>query len=180
MSKKTSRFHITGPLWGEPPMTNGFSSQRASNAENIPMSWCNHASRSYNLPSHAIGISIIMCTMPLVWLGSDNIIEPVIHLVPLADVRHWHPADPLGMLVAGDPGAGPAAAPCLKYNTHAPLVATQHTGLIHSGGSREKTPQYSSHREIWRQVICNNSDDEGPYTLISIRWFGARLQYFHC
>ena len=33
------------PLWGEPPVTGGFPSQRASYAENVSISWRHHASR---------------------------------------------------------------------------------------------------------------------------------------
>ena len=39
--KKISKIIITGPLWGEssPPVTGGFPSQRASNAQSVSMSW---------------------------------------------------------------------------------------------------------------------------------------------
>ena len=38
-SKKTSKLHVTGLCKGNPPMTDGFSSQRASNAENVSIWW---------------------------------------------------------------------------------------------------------------------------------------------
>ena len=40
-SKKTSKVHITYPVWEEPLVISGFPSQRASNVEIIPMS-CHH------------------------------------------------------------------------------------------------------------------------------------------
>ena len=33
------KIHITDPLWGVPPVTGGFSSQRASNLESISQGW---------------------------------------------------------------------------------------------------------------------------------------------
>ena len=41
-NKETWKLIITGPLWGESTVTSGFPSQRASNAENIPMPWHQH------------------------------------------------------------------------------------------------------------------------------------------
>ena len=40
---ETSKLHITGaPCDGNPPVTGGLPSQRASNAECVSLSWCNH------------------------------------------------------------------------------------------------------------------------------------------
>ena len=36
---QTSKFYVTGPLWGEPPVTDGFPSQRASNVKSVSTSW---------------------------------------------------------------------------------------------------------------------------------------------
>ena len=38
-SKKTSKFHVTGLPGGNPPLTGGFPSQRASNMENVSIWW---------------------------------------------------------------------------------------------------------------------------------------------
>ena len=39
-TKKTSNFRITGPLLGEPQVTDGFPSWRASNVGSVSMLWC--------------------------------------------------------------------------------------------------------------------------------------------
>ena len=41
-TKKTSKLYITDPLWGNPPVTGRFPSQRATNVERISMSWHHH------------------------------------------------------------------------------------------------------------------------------------------
>ena len=41
-SKKTSKFRVTGLCGGNPPVTGGFPSQRASNAENVSIWWRHH------------------------------------------------------------------------------------------------------------------------------------------
>ena len=41
-SKKTSRLRVTGLFEGNPPMTGGFPSQKASNTENVSIWWCHH------------------------------------------------------------------------------------------------------------------------------------------
>ena len=50
-SKKTSKLHWA--LWGNPPVTGGFPSQRASNAENVPIWWRHHGTLNANM---------LMCT----------------------------------------------------------------------------------------------------------------------
>ena len=40
--KKTSKLNISGPLSGNLPITSGFPSQRAKNAEHVSMSWHRH------------------------------------------------------------------------------------------------------------------------------------------
>ena len=42
-SMKTSKIRITGLCEGNPPVTGGFPSQRASNAENVSIWWRHHA-----------------------------------------------------------------------------------------------------------------------------------------
>ena len=41
-SKKTSKLHVTGLCEGNPPVTGGFLSQKASNAENASTWWRHH------------------------------------------------------------------------------------------------------------------------------------------
>ena len=41
-SQKTSKLWVTGLCEGYPPVTAGFPSQRASNAENVSIWWCHH------------------------------------------------------------------------------------------------------------------------------------------
>ena len=41
-SKKTSTLHITGLCVGNSPVTGEFSTQMASKAENVSISWCHH------------------------------------------------------------------------------------------------------------------------------------------
>ena len=41
-SKKTSKFHVTGLCEGNPQVTGGFPSQRASNTEYVSFWWCHH------------------------------------------------------------------------------------------------------------------------------------------
>ena len=41
-SKKTSKLRVTGLCEGNPPVTGGFPSQRASNAENVSIWWRHH------------------------------------------------------------------------------------------------------------------------------------------
>ena len=44
-SKKTSKLRVTGLCGGNPPVTGGFPSQRASNAENVSIWWRHHEYR---------------------------------------------------------------------------------------------------------------------------------------
>ena len=44
-SKKTSKLRVTGLCEGNPPVTGGFPSQRASNAENVSICWRHHYPR---------------------------------------------------------------------------------------------------------------------------------------
>ena len=41
-SKKTSKLRVTGLCEGNPPVTGGFPSQKASNMENVSIWWCHH------------------------------------------------------------------------------------------------------------------------------------------
>ena len=65
MSKKTSNLRVTGLCKGNPPVTGGFPSQRASNAENISIWWRHHALPILNhclqIPMRAIQTSIQEC-----------------------------------------------------------------------------------------------------------------------
>ena len=42
-SKKTSKLRVTGLSAGNSPVTGAFIAQKASNSENVPISWCHHA-----------------------------------------------------------------------------------------------------------------------------------------
>ena len=42
-TNKSLKLCIAGSLWGKPPVTGGFPSQRASDVERVSMSWCHHA-----------------------------------------------------------------------------------------------------------------------------------------
>ena len=67
-SPKTSKIHITCVLWGEPPMTAGFPSQRAGNAKKIP---CHDIIRN-SFPCHDMSGSVHSYNMvaALRWLMS--------------------------------------------------------------------------------------------------------------
>ena len=47
-SKKTSKLRVTGLCEGNSPFPGEFLSQRASNAENVDIWWCHHASAYWN------------------------------------------------------------------------------------------------------------------------------------
>ena len=49
-SKKTSKLRVTGLCQGNPPVTGGFPSQRASNAENVSFWWRHHEDSSPLIP----------------------------------------------------------------------------------------------------------------------------------
>ena len=64
-SKKTLKLRITGVCEGNPPVTDGFPSQRTSNAENISISWPHYASIRHHFSkwqcdcAEACGTSIV-------------------------------------------------------------------------------------------------------------------------
>ena len=59
-SKKTSKLHVTGLFGGNPPVTGGFPSQRASNVENVSISWRHHGDDAiFTLLYNNIGLSVI-------------------------------------------------------------------------------------------------------------------------
>ena len=45
--KETSKLRVTGPCDGNPPVASGLPSQRASNAENVSISWRHHAKSGF-------------------------------------------------------------------------------------------------------------------------------------
>ena len=47
-AKKTLKLRVTGLCEGNPPVTGGFPSQRASNAENVSIWWCHHDNKLFN------------------------------------------------------------------------------------------------------------------------------------
>ena len=54
-SKKTSKLRVTGLCEGNPPVNGGFLSQRASNAENVSISWRHHVQSVYDMISYSVG-----------------------------------------------------------------------------------------------------------------------------
>ena len=51
-TKSKSKPRISVPLWGNPPTTGGFPSQRATNVENVSMSWRHHVQRDNSWTVH--------------------------------------------------------------------------------------------------------------------------------
>ena len=70
-SKKTSKYRITGLCDGTPSVNNGFSSQRASNAERLSLSWRHHGIHL----THWCRVTHI-CVGKLTIIGSDNGLSP--------------------------------------------------------------------------------------------------------
>ena len=62
------KLHILGPLWGKPPVTSGFPSQMASNAESVTVSCCHHLTH-WGRATH-------LCVSNLTIIGSDNGLSP--------------------------------------------------------------------------------------------------------
>ena len=54
-SKETSKLRVTGLCEGKPPLTGGFPSQRASDAENVSIWWCHHGKEDRMLDYIGIG-----------------------------------------------------------------------------------------------------------------------------
>ena len=67
-SKKTSKLRVTGLCEGNPPVTGGFPSQRASNGENVSIPWRLHesgmAGTNWPLCSYAKSIIWLACQVP--------------------------------------------------------------------------------------------------------------------
>ena len=68
-SKKTSKLLVTGLCKGNPPVTSGFPSQRASNTENVSIWWRHHE-----------------C---IIWLRSNKIARNVPMLMMTFGHSHW-------------------------------------------------------------------------------------------
>ena len=61
-SNKTSELHITGLCEGNPPVTGGFPSQRASNVENVSIWWRHHElSKCFNKIVFGFKFHLICC-----------------------------------------------------------------------------------------------------------------------
>ena len=79
-SKKTSNFYVAGLCEGNPPVTSGFSSERASNAKNVSI-WWRHHDRNGMLPGvwSRQWLPGIMyrsdCCWTLLWIQSVNYLE---------------------------------------------------------------------------------------------------------
>ena len=64
ITENISKLQSTGPLWAS-IKNNGFPSQRASNLENISMSWCHHAKRSSEYLSDYIFAPMLAASLSL-------------------------------------------------------------------------------------------------------------------
>ena len=65
-SKETSKLHVTGLCEGNPPVTGGFPSQRACNAENVSIWWRHHVSERRRPPlNHGIVATNFTWEMPI-------------------------------------------------------------------------------------------------------------------
>ena len=63
-SKKTSKLRVTGLCEGNPPVTGGSASQRASNAENVSISWRHHI-KFLDLYCVVLSCCLIMVDSPI-------------------------------------------------------------------------------------------------------------------
>ena len=54
-SRKTSKLHFTGLCEGNPPVTSGFPSQKASNVENASIWWCHNGKCLPGSPTSCVG-----------------------------------------------------------------------------------------------------------------------------
>ena len=63
-SKKTSKLPVTGLCVGNSPVTGEFPAQRASNAENVSIWWCHHASKNVEVASVIATEIIYFCQYP--------------------------------------------------------------------------------------------------------------------
>ena len=68
-SKTTSKLRVTGLCEGNPPVTGGFPSQKASNAENVYILWCYHVCAIFNTTKHLIDTVVIMWQQTTIILG---------------------------------------------------------------------------------------------------------------
>ena len=59
ISQKTSNLSVTGLSEGTPPVTGGFPSQEASNAENVSIWWCHHGKIRPRLPKLVLDINAL-------------------------------------------------------------------------------------------------------------------------
>ena len=81
-SKKTSKLGVTGLCWGNPPVTDGFLSQRASNAENASIWWhhyviqCHHISTDSNFTGHSTVFSIHNKNTKIVCAKKSPMVSP--------------------------------------------------------------------------------------------------------
>ena len=71
-SKTTSKLRVTGVCGGNPSVTGGFLSQRASNAENVSIWWRHHDKRriyKHRKETHMINMAWQVCRK---WVNSDK------------------------------------------------------------------------------------------------------------
>ena len=88
-SKKTSKLRVTC-MWGEPPVTGGFPSQRVSYAENISIWW-----RHDDVPKmYSIKFTSMQCVLRHIHMVCDCVhhfrsVQVVIHLCVSNYHSHW-------------------------------------------------------------------------------------------
>ena len=90
-SKKTSKLRVTGLLEGNPLVTGGFPSQRASNAKNVSIWWRHHAYflGCGRIPFHSSGPSGVYASVNRTIIASDNGLSHVRRLA-LSDLLLTH------------------------------------------------------------------------------------------
>ena len=88
-SKKTSKLRVTGLCEGNPPVTGGFPSQRASNAENASIWWRHHEhtrlSPRHNTSMASDNLMYYFLAMPVWYITLTNISQ---WWIP--DYIHWN------------------------------------------------------------------------------------------
>ena len=82
-SKKTSKLRVTGLCEGNPPVTDGFPSQRTSNEENVSI-WWRH---------HAVCLSVLASVRPPVWPWTPALSRSAVRFICLIHIwsSHWPP-----------------------------------------------------------------------------------------
>ena len=89
-SKKAQKLCVTGLCEGNPPVTDGFSSQRASNAENISIPWLHHGDTHVNTSDNKSALVLVQ-VMARHRSWTKPLLEPIMDLNRDAIWRHCGP-----------------------------------------------------------------------------------------